>query len=62
MSVGVEVDCTVCYLRKKPVGRSAPMEMANSLCDSDCPGYYQEPYAGQLWPGETSEDFGYDQL
>lgn len=33
------VRCDVCGLRKKPVGRSAPMEMANSLCDDECPGY-----------------------
>lgn len=41
-----------CKLRKKPRGRSAPLEMANSLCDSDCPGYDQQPISGHLWPGE----------
>ena len=56
---GKAVDCVVCGRRKKPVGRSAPMEMANSLCDQDCEGYYQEPKPGQLWPGETQEEFGY---
>jgi hypothetical protein len=55
----VAVDCTTCGMRKKPVGRSAPMEMANSLCDHECPGYYQDPKPGELWPGETSEEFGY---
>lgn len=53
--VGMAVYCAICGQRKKPVGRSAALEMANSLCDSDCPGYRQEPYPGQLWPGETRE-------
>lgn len=57
--VGVGVECVVCYLRKKPRGRSAPFEMANSLCDHECPGYTMEPYPGDLWPGETREEFGY---
>lgn len=49
-------ECTVCGLRKKPYGRSAPLEMANSLCDSDCPGYRHKPMAGHFWPGESKED------
>lgn len=57
--VGVSVECTVCGLRKKPRGRSAPLEMANSLCDHECPGYDQPPYAGSLWPRESEADFGY---
>ena len=57
--IGVDVDCAVCGMRKKPIGRSAPLEMANSMCDDDCPGYRQDPYPGQLWPGETREEFGY---
>lgn len=48
--------CTVCGLRKKPYGRSAPLEAANSFCDSDCPGYRKEPLAGHFWPGEKAED------
>jgi len=59
IGVGVAVDCTVCHRRKKPVGRSAPMEMANSICDSDCSGYYEEPKPRDLWPGETREEYGY---
>lgn len=55
--VGVAVTCTVCGQRKKPVGRSAPLGMY--LCDDDCEGYRKEPYPGQLWPGETREEFGY---
>jgi hypothetical protein len=46
-------------MRKKPVGRSAPLPMANSLCDSDCRGYYEDPKPGELWPGEKRSDFGY---
>ena len=57
--IGEAVYCTICQRRKKPRGRSAPWEIASSLCDSDCDGYYQEPYPGQLWPGETREEFGY---
>jgi len=57
--VGKAVECTVCHRRKKPIGRSAPLEMANSLCDGDCKGYWQDPQPGQLWVGETREEFGY---
>lgn len=59
MRVGVAVECTRCRLRKIPRGRSASMEMANSLCDHECPGYYEDPRPGSLWPGESQEDFGY---
>jgi hypothetical protein len=58
-NVGVAVECVVCHRRKKPVGRSAPDAMAGSLCDSECPGYYEDPRPGQLWPGETREEFGF---
>jgi hypothetical protein len=57
--VGAAVRCTVCGRTKKPVGRSAPLAMANGLCDDDCEGYRLEPFPGQLWPGETCEEFGY---
>lgn len=53
--VSKAVTCIVCGLRKKPIGRSAPLEMANFLCDHECPGYRQEPHPGYLWPGETEE-------
>jgi hypothetical protein len=56
---GAAVFCAECGQRKKPAGRSAPMEMAGSLCDDDCPGYRKEPRVGHLWPGETCDDFGY---
>lgn len=52
----VEVYCDVCGLRKKPIGRDAPLALANSLCDHECPGYYQDPHPGYLWPGEGSND------
>jgi hypothetical protein len=39
-------------MRKKPIGRSAAPEMANSLCDHECGGYMQEPTPCDLWPGE----------
>ncbi len=57
--VGVAVTCTVCHLRKTPIGRSAPLEMANSLCDYECLGYSEDPKPGDLWPGESREEFGY---
>jgi hypothetical protein len=48
--------CAVCGMRKKPRGRSAPLEAANGYCDDDCPGYRQEPRPGHLWPGEIDRD------
>jgi hypothetical protein len=52
------VECTTCHRSKKPVGRSAPMEMGASLCDPDCPGYYAEPKPSDLWPGEEEYEAG----
>jgi hypothetical protein len=57
--VGRAVNCKVCGRRKKPIGRSAPIVMANSLCDHGCEGYYLEPKVGSLWPGEQRMEFGY---
>ena len=57
--VGKSVNCSVCDLRKKPIGRDASVYEAGSLCDSECPGYYLQPHASDLWPGETREEFGY---
>lgn len=56
---GYAVHCTVCGMRKKPIGRSAPIESENGLCGYDCEGYKQDPFPGNLWPGETAEDLGY---
>ena len=50
------VDCHVCKKRKKPIGRDAPMAMANSLCDHECPGYRDNPYPPHLWPNEDIGD------
>jgi len=49
-------NCAVCGRRKKPIGRSAPLEMANGLCDDDCAGYRLGPRPGHLWPGEFNEE------
>ena len=56
---GIVVDCLTCGLRKKPIGRSAPLGMLNGLCDHECHGYSNAPHAGSLWPGESEADFGY---
>lgn len=57
MRVGIAVTCTVCGQRKCPRGRSQPI--GAYLCDCDCPGYRMDPKPGDLWPGESQEDFGY---
>lgn len=57
MKIGIAVQCAVCHTRKKPIGRSAPLEMY--LCDEECPGYRDSPFVGSLWPGETEEEFGH---
>ena len=55
--VGARLYCGVCSQSKKPIGRSAPIELI--YCDDDCLGYRQHPLPGSLWPGETEFDFGY---
>lgn len=45
-------ECTTCHRPKAPRGRSVAPEQGPSLCGSDCPGYYEAPIAGHLWPGE----------
>ena len=57
--VGVRVECATCGLTKKPVGRDAPMAVANAYCDHECSGCYDDPQVGSLWPGESEYDFGY---
>lgn len=57
--IGVAVYCKACGLRKKPVGRSAPVALCNALCDHECDGYYGDPRPGSLWPGERASEFGY---
>jgi len=56
-SVGCAPICTTCGQRKGALGRSAPL--GAYLCDTDCPGYREEPTPCDLWPGETREEFGY---
>ena len=56
---GIAVHCSLCLKRKKPIGRSAPLEMANGLCDDDCWGYREDPRPGSLWPGELQSEFGF---
>lgn len=57
MKVGISVECAVCRRTKQPRGRSAPL--GGSLCDRECAGYRIAPLPGDLWPGETEEDFGF---
>jgi len=57
--VGVAVDCARCNRPKQPRGRSAAPEMANGLCDPACPAHYDDPHPGDLWPGESRDDFGF---
>ena len=51
---GQRVECASCGRYKTPRGRSGPLEGCD--CEGWCPGYNQEPYAGQLWPGERYGD------
>lgn len=59
MKIGIAENCRTCLRTKRPIGRSAPMEMSGALCGDDCEGYRQEPSPGSLWPGETEEEFGF---
>ena len=54
---GIRVECTRCGHMKQPRGRSAPL--GAYYCDRDCKGWQQEPRVGDLWPGETCEEFGF---
>jgi hypothetical protein len=60
MKVGIPVHCTVCKRTKAPHGRSVPPPLHDSMCTFDqCIGYGQDPLIGDLWPGETEEEFGF---
>lgn len=52
--------CSICGMRKKPVGRSAPLEACNGYCDDGCPGYRKPPRPGHLWPGEIARSREYE--
>lgn len=49
------VECVVCGKRKAPNGRDPGMYSASSYCAYECPGRYQPPLPGHLWPGELAE-------
>ncbi len=56
--IGIRVTCAVCHRQKKPRGRSMPVGF--NMCEPEsCSAYYCEPRVGDLWPGETAQDFGY---
>ena len=58
--IGVRVKCLVCDREKAPRGRSISAAIYNSYCTRDgCIAYDAEPHVGDLFPGETAEDFGY---
>lgn len=57
LKVGIRVHCAVCGYTKKPIGRSAPLDM--SYCDDGCLGYRRPPFVGSLWPDESEAEFGY---
>lgn len=56
--IGIRVVCARCGYTKKPIGRDAS-PLGGTLCDDDCEGYRLKPFPGSLWPGETSDQFGY---
>jgi hypothetical protein len=52
--------CTTCGRTKAPRGRSISDATYNSYCTREqCKGYDEEPRPGDLWPGETAEEFGF---
>jgi hypothetical protein len=58
--VGISVKCVVCFKTKAPRGRSIGFMAHDGYCqDGICSGYWAHPYPGDLWTGETDEDFGY---
>lgn len=65
MRIGISVTCRHCGRTKAPRGRSVPDAMYRSYCQGytidggGCIGWPDEPKMGDLWPGETEEDFGY---
>lgn len=67
MRRGIRVVCAKCGRQKAPRGRSASPLMLYCLPpfwgpqygEPSCNGYYEDPKVGDLWPGETEEDFGF---
>jgi hypothetical protein len=54
---GPLVECTVCHLKKPPMGRSVAAEAANGMCSHECPGYQVDPCPGTAWPGEYYPEY-----
>ena len=48
--------CSTCHRSKVPHGRDVAAAAHGSYCDSDCPGYRDEPTSGHLWPGELDRE------
>lgn len=58
MRQGISVTCALCGRTKKPIGRDA--HPGSDYCEYwECEGYVIPPYPGQLWFGESEEEFGY---
>ena len=53
-------ECTTCHKSKAPCGRSVPMEMVASLCNSDCEGYNQRPVPSSYWSENEEPLFPFD--
>ena len=47
-------ECSVCHMRKAPVGRSVAPAAANGYCNHECEGYRNGPQPGHFWPGEEA--------
>ena len=50
-----EPECSVCGMRKGPLGRSVGDAMANSRCGFDCEGYLQDPQPSSFHVGEFGQ-------
>lgn len=48
-----EVTCRTCTKTKAPYGRDVAAAAGGSRCTVDCPGYFNDPRPGHLWPGEA---------
>jgi len=57
--VGFAVKCKTCGRTKAPTGRSLSRATGSSYCTFECKGYTDLPHPGDLFPGETAEEFGY---
>ena len=65
MKIGISVKCAVCGKTKAPRGRSLSPHSSESYChtgyspETECAGYRADPFPGDLFPGETENDVGY---